>query len=246
LKHCTLNIALYGPRRRWAMTERGSATRIADTLAIGPSSLRWDGGQLIIDIDERGMPLPFPVRGQVRVHPQAVTGACFTLDAAGAHRWSPLAPRSHVEVELASPGLRWSGPGYFDSNDGDGPLERSFADWTWSRASLGESTVILYDINPGANLALLIDRSGAVTHVPAPPAVTLSRTGWRMARTTRADGGQAGIEKTLEDSPFYARSVVRTRLLGEATTAMHESLSLQRFRSPVVQAMLPFRMPRWR
>jgi carotenoid 1,2-hydratase len=40
--------------------------------------------------------------------------------------------------------------------------------------------------------------------------------------------------------------VLDTRLLGQDATAMHESLSLDRFRSPIVQMMLPFRMPRVR
>ena len=50
--------------------------------------------------------------------------------------------------------------------------------------------------------------------------------------------------ETLEDTPFYARSVVAGDLLGQPVTAMHESLSMDRFTMPVVQAMLPFRMPR--
>jgi carotenoid 1,2-hydratase len=39
---------------------------------------------------------------------------------------------------------------------------------------------------------------------------------------------------------------VRSQLFGEAATAVHESLDLDRFASPWVQAMLPFRMPRRR
>jgi len=65
----------------------------------------------------------------------------------------------------------------------------------------------------------------------------------------RVDGmlDSAGkIVKTLEDAPFYARSVVSAKLLGEPVTLMHESLSLDRFKMPIVQAMLPFRMPRAR
>ena len=31
----------------------------------------------------------------------------------------------------------------------------------------------------------------------------------------------------------------------ETTEALHESLNMQRWRLPVVQWMLPFRMPRW-
>jgi carotenoid 1,2-hydratase len=54
------------------------------------------------------------------------------------------------------------------------------------------------------------------------------------------------VRRTLEDTPFYARSVLQTRLLGQDAIAVHESLSLDRFRNPIVQAMLPFRMPRAR
>jgi carotenoid 1,2-hydratase len=48
----------------------------------------------------------------------------------------------------------------------------------------------------------------------------------------------------LEDAPFYSRSLLRTSLYGEPADAIHESLDLNRFRAPLVQAMLPFRMPR--
>ena len=37
---------------------------------------------------------------------------------------------------------------------------------------------------------------------------------------------------------------LRTRLFGEDCAAVHESLSLDRFRMGIVRAMLPFRMPR--
>jgi carotenoid 1,2-hydratase len=40
------------------------------------------------------------------------------------------------------------------------------------------------------------------------------------------------------------RSVIDTHLMGESVTAIHESLSLDRFRAPWVLMMLPFRMPR--
>jgi carotenoid 1,2-hydratase len=54
------------------------------------------------------------------------------------------------------------------------------------------------------------------------------------------------VRTTLEDTPFYARSVLETEVFGKRATAMHESLSLTRFSKPWVQAMLPFRMPRVR
>jgi carotenoid 1,2-hydratase len=48
----------------------------------------------------------------------------------------------------------------------------------------------------------------------------------------------------LEDTPFYARSNVAGRLLGENILAFHESLDLDRFDSRWVEVLLPFRMPR--
>jgi carotenoid 1,2-hydratase len=58
--HCALNVALYGRPGRWAMTERGRGALGAEAsaLAIGPSSLRWDGNGLTIAIDEVTVPLP--------------------------------------------------------------------------------------------------------------------------------------------------------------------------------------------
>ena len=50
--------------------------------------------------------------------------------------------------------------------------------------------------------------------------------------------------RTLEDTPFYARSLLDTCLLGEPVHGVHESLDLERFRSGWVQMLLPFRMPR--
>ena len=73
----------------------------------------------------------------------------------------------------------------------------------------------------------------------------LPRTGWLVDRATRADAGATPrIVKTWIDAPFYARSALQTRLFGEEVRAVHESLSLGRFRSPIVQSMLPYRMPR--
>ena len=232
------------------MTERdrGSLDRGANHLTIGPSGLAWDGTALTIRIAERSAPLGRRLRGSIRVIPEAWTGARFALDAAAQHHWCPLAPRARVELAFDAPALRWSGAGYLDANSGDIPLERSFRRWTWSRAGLSDGTAILYDVTPldGAetSLALLVDRAGGVVHMPPPPRVVLPRTGWRLARETRSDDAAARVEQTLEDTPFYARSVLRTRLLGQDVTAMHESLSLDRFQKPVVQAMLPFRMPR--
>jgi carotenoid 1,2-hydratase len=240
LGHAALNVALYGRPGRWAMTERGRASvrRDAGSLAIGPSSLRWDGATLIIEVRETGVPLPRPIRGEVRVTPEALTGFSASLDDAGRHRWRPMAPRARVEVRLDQPSLRWSGTGYLDSNDGDEPLEAGFRRWDWSRAVLaGGETAILYDTFPHAG-------DGSVTPIMPPPLIVLPRTRWRLPRFTRAEDGAALVTRTLTDAPFYARSVLRTRLLGDHAEAIHESVDLGRFAAPWTQLMLPFRMPR--
>ena len=250
--HVCLNVALYGRPGRWAMTDRGrhALHRDATRLAIGPSTLEWDGTALTVHIRERGAPLPRPITGTVRLTPAALTGARFTLDDAGRHRWSPIAPIARVEVTLDRPGLRWSGPGYFDSNDGDRPLEADFRQWDWCRAPLPDGgAAILYNaerLQGGEqSLALRIGPDGAVTPFAPPPRAALPPTLWRVPRHTRSEPGVAPrVEQTLTDAPFYARSVIQTRLLGTDVTAVHESLDLARFTAPWVQAMLPFRVPR--
>jgi carotenoid 1,2-hydratase len=251
--HCALNVALYGRPGGWAMTERGrdALARDASSLAIGPSSVVWDGAALTITIRETGAPLPFPIRGTVKVHPSALTGARFTLDQAGRHRWSPIAPVSRVEVALDRPGLRWSGPGYLDTNNGDRPLEADFLQWDWCRAPMQDGAAILYNAERREggeqSLALKIGADGQVAPFDAPPRARLPGTLWRLGRQTRAEPGSTPrVAQTLTDSPFYARSVIETRLLGENVTAVHESLDMRRFTAPWVQAMLPFRTPRWR
>jgi carotenoid 1,2-hydratase len=248
--YVALNVALYGGARRWSMTERGSARLRtgATQLAIGPSALAWHDDGLAIDIDEIAVPVPSRVRGTVRVRPMALTNHVFELDGAGRHRWRPLAPRARVEVAFERPTLAWQGTGYLDSNDGDAPLEEDFRNWTWSRNSLRDgSTTVLYDVarrDRGiTSLALRFDGAGDARAIEAPSSVILERSGWRIDRATRSDAG-AGVVRTLEDSPFYARSLVTATLHGEPVLAMHESLDLDRFRRRWVQMLLPFRMPR--
>jgi carotenoid 1,2-hydratase len=208
----------------------------------------WAGDVLEIRVAEITAPWPSRLRGVVRVHPRAVTAHSFALDAAGRHRWRPLAPFAHVEVDFESPRLRWRGDGYLDSNIGDEPLERGFSNWHWSRAAHREAAAVLYDATPRAgeplSLALHFDRHGEVEHREAPRPAALPKTGWGIARATRADDGAAQLRSTLENAPFYARSLVESRLFGVQAAAVHESLDLDRFASPFVQWMLPFRMPR--
>jgi carotenoid 1,2-hydratase len=251
MQHCALNVALYGKGgKRWAMTERGADAvhRTADTLNIGRSRLAWDGGGLTAQIDELGAPLPRRIRGQVRLIPASIETRRLPLDGAGRHFWRPIAPCARLDVLLQKPALTWSGPAYFDCNWGERPLESDFERWQWSRAAVPGGTAVTYDVVRRAeprhlSLAMRYDAAGGVADFPPPLAAPLRRTGWRVRRSIGTDAGASVIE-TLEDTPFYARSVIRTHWLGQSVTAMHESLSLDRFASLWVQAMLPFRMPR--
>ena len=258
------------------MTERGRGQVRCDALhlKIGPSALHWHGDTLTIDVDEIAVPWPARIRGVVRLHAAQRFDHPVVLAPQGGHRWFPIAPSARVEVDLMSPALRWSGPGYLDSNCGDAPLERAFTRWDWSRAHLsGGRSVVLYDVERiGAqplSVGLHFDAKGAVQAVEPPPEAALPRTRWGVKRGTRSEaaargssasahatvsagaaagvapaGAPAQVLQTLTDAPFYARSLLRARWLGEPVTAMHESLSLTRFDTRWVQAMLPFRMPR--
>ena len=253
--HCAVNVAIYGEdRKRWSMTERGRGglARERDRLAIGPSQLDWDGARLTMRIDEVAAPWPARIRGEVRLHAEPLFDRAHALDRDGRHLWTALAPCARIEVELEHPRLRWRGHGYWDMNTGSEPLERGFSRWDWSRATLRDgSTAVLYDASrrdgDDWSVGLRFGRSGRVEEFAAPRRAALPATGWRIERCTRSDDARdTRVHRTLEDTPFYARSLVTARLLGEPVMAVHESLSLDRFSRRWVQALLPFRMPRRR
>ncbi|MEM6667333.1 MAG: carotenoid 1,2-hydratase [Pseudomonadota bacterium] len=248
--HCAINVCLYGPgARRWTMTERGktAVTRDASHFAVGPSSLTWDGTALTIDLNEVGMPIPQRARGRITVHPGAMTENGFALDAKGAHRWWPIAPSSRIEVDFQDPALRWSGHGYLDSNCGDEPIEDAFATWDWSRTDVKDGCAVLYDTRnrdgSRSSVAVHFSSDGTATDFEAPPRQPLKSTFWQVKRGTQADG-DVRIRQTLEDTPFYARSVLETTVGGRKGLAVHESIDLDRLKSPIVKLMLPWRMPR--
>jgi carotenoid 1,2-hydratase len=251
--HCALNVALYGRGAgRWTMTERGAARVVREprAFAIGPSSLHWDGDRLRIDIEERAVPFGQRVRGRVTVRPEALCTFATALDAGGLHRWGPIAPSARVEVDLDEPSLSWRGHAYLDSNVGEEPIDGPFIDWDWSRALMSDgSTAVVYDVRSrkGSDrlLALRFAPDGSVSSFEPPPRQALPRTGWRIARSMRTDPDMpARVRQTLEDTPFYSRSVIDSGLLGEQVVSMHETLDVRRYRSTAVRLMLPWRMPR--
>lgn len=252
LDHCSINVGLYLPRGSyWSMTERprGSMSRSASHLAVGPSSMRWDGACLRIDLDELAVPKLARLRGTIRVHPSGSPDREFDLDEAGRHRWRPLAPLARVEVEFTRPAMRWSGTGYWDCNHGAEPLERGFHRWQWARTHLPDGvTAIDYDavarVGGRTQLRLRIEGDTVASTARAPDPIALPRSAWGIERAAACEGGAARIARSLEDGPFYARSLLDVTIGGRPATTMHESLSLDRFGSAWVQALLPFKMPR--
>lgn len=246
--HCAINVALYGRNKRWCMTERGrkSMRRNETELVIGPSSMTWRGNELVIQVNEISVPVPRRVIGEIRLRPTITTAHVEQLDALGQHFWHPAAPLAEVSVAFDQPRFAWAGSGYHDVNWGAVPLEQSFNSWTWSRAAHGTGASVVYDVERRDGVThcfgLGFSETG-ISRFDPPPCADLGTAFWRMPRVARSEG-PAVIAMPLEDAPFYTRSLIRSRLFGQAITSFHESLSLARFRLPIVQAMLPFRMPR--
>jgi carotenoid 1,2-hydratase len=248
--HCTINVALYGQGGRWAMTERARrhSHRDASSFVVGPSRLDWDGQCLHIRLDEVCVPWLKPLRGHIKLWPQSLSPFSVPLDEQGKHRWGPLSPVGRIEVDLQDPKLNWTGQAYLDSNEGDEPLEDAFHLWDWSRTHHTDgSTEVTYDLHgpdrPDRLLRLRFDPQGQVEHLPSVPHRALPKTAWRIPRRMRSVD-QPRVAQQLEDTPFYQRCVLSRPELGPKVHTFHESLSMPRFVSPVVQAMLPWRMPR--
>jgi carotenoid 1,2-hydratase len=251
-----INVALYGPKRRWAMTERGRTRlhRSATLFAVGESALSWDGDGLSICIEERCAPWPHPLSGRIRVYPTAVSQHAFPLSPDAGHVWRPIAPTARVEVAMTSPEIKWSGGGYFDANAGVEPLEKGFTHWVWSRAPVGSSTVIVYEAalrRAGrSDMALRIDKTGAIEPLDLGGFKASSLPGgiWGLnphTRIARTDPGSTARRlEVWEDTPFYTRSKIAARLCGTDAIGVHEGLDLDRFANPLVRVMLTARMPR--
>ena len=241
-----VNAVFYEPKRKyWAMTERRmrDLQTSSDSLVIGPSSMIFDGRYLNLTIDERSAPMRRPIRGTVRVDLQQRTERCFHLHSGGQHRWWPISPSTTVDVVMEAPDLNWSGVAYMDTNGGTVPLEETFSDWHWSRADLGSNTRIVYEAHARDGESCLMTlfgngRDGLASEHSAPRRDLSTGPIWRVERPARSHQGFT-VQKTLEDTPFYTRSHLHDAL---GNTVMHESLDLDRFSSPWVQRLLPFRM----
>ena len=264
-EHVAINAVLYGNggiggSKRWAMTERGASKlqRTQHSFAVGPSSLLWDessGRTLEIKIDERCAPFGQRLRGTIRVDIEETNSVGYCLNKNGQHFWQPIAPKARASVDFSNPGVSWRGSAYVDHNHGAAPLEDDFRYWSWSRSHAGNDTEITYEIwqRDGRHklIQASVDAANQLTPAPFDPEsgdtegpvarTILPRTGWRVLRDTRVADPQ--VVRTLEDTPFYTRTAVRSAQESKASTVC-ESLDLDRFNSRWVQALLGFRMPR--
>lgn len=250
-RFCAINAVLYGPRgKRWAMTERRQLVLDPDEqrLAIGPSFVDWQDATFRVGVDEIANPWPRRLRGELALRPEMLNERAFLLDTHGRHEWWPVAPVARVDVRLTHPDLSFSGSGYLDTNAGNEPLESGFRRWDWSRdgefAPGQKRAALTYNVEQRDGtrraLALRLCADGTLRETSPEPVHSLARSGWRIPRETRSAEAALAV-RTLEDTPFYARSVLTA---GSGRAMMHESLCLDRFRSRWVQALLPFRMPR--
>jgi len=252
-----MNVATYGRGGRFTMTDRGrdALRQSADSLIIGPSSMSWRDGELVIEVNEiSSLPLVTRVRGTIRVTPSALTSVELPLTADGTHVWRPFAPTCAIRVDLDAPGWQWDGHGYFDANFGTRALEEDFDEWTWGRYPTRTGSTCFYDAirRDGSRLGVGIafGRDGAARIVTPPPTTRLRRSLWAVKRETRADAGYRPEQvQAMLDAPFYCRAAVRTSIGGEVTVGVHEALDLRRFRAPLLKPMLALRVPRrtgWR
>ncbi|UWQ19631.1 carotenoid 1,2-hydratase [Jannaschia sp. M317] len=238
------------------MTDRGrDALRLTETsMKVGPSSLRWDGDRLVIDIDEISTPHAQRLKGSITVTPTAITDIEVPLTEDGAHVWRPLAPTAAIEVDLNRPGWCWQGHGYLDANFGTRALEADFDTWSWGRFPVSGGSVAFYDAvrrdGSTLNVALRFEANGSCTEIEAPPLQSFRRSNWLVARQTRCDAGHRPRQvKAMLDAPFYNRCAVETVIQGQKTTGVYEALDLRRFRGPWLMPMLAVRVPRrkgWR
>ena len=247
-----MNVATYGPRARFAMTDRGrdALDATSNRLTIGPSSMHWTGDSLVIEVREvSSLPLVSRMAGTITVKPHAISGVELPLTEDGAHIWRPFAPSCDITVDLNHDAWRWSGHGYFDANFGSRPLEQDFSRWYWGRFPNRDGTLCVYDAirRDGSKLdaAFQFGPDGAARTVPAPQPVPFRTSRWGVKRNTRADPGTMPTEVlSMLGAPFYNRAAVRTSINGEVLTGIHESVDLNRYANPLLKPMIAVRVPR--
>jgi carotenoid 1,2-hydratase len=246
LDFCTMNVALYNKsgQQVWALTETSTVSRSAVHLTIGKSTLALSGNTLLISIDEQAAKGSKVIRGTLEINLGERLDRSFDLNGDGKHTWTPIQPTARCKVFLQSPELNFSGAAYVDSNHGVEALEDGFTRWNWSRATSAEGVSwISYETeSKNEKRALhLFHAEGTLERVIAPAAIQrLSKGTYGLVSTGRIDSLES--VQTLEDSPFYARSLVTGQIGSHTVTMVHEHVDLDRFAKSWVQFLIPFRM----
>ncbi len=253
MEHCAFNVAIYGTGKRiWAFTEYTSkhVSRNPNELVLGNNIINADkDGEILINVDEKSPIIGSKIKGTVRLSFSRLNTEKFCLDRNENHTWHPIAPRGEVVIDFPSLSVNFKGSGYHDMNYGNSPLEKDFVNWDWSRHTVKDKTIIFYDgvrtAQDNFSIAVGFDDKGKIEPIkPLPEIKKLPNTClWRCPRSVRSDDEPRSI-MTLENSPFYSRSLVRTKLLGSVAHGIHESLRLDIFKKNVVQHMLPFKLRR--
>lgn len=246
---CAINVASYGPRANaWAMTERGrrQLRTTADSLQIGKSRIDVCEPHIDLSFQERTTPWLRRLQGNVRVTADHTSSQIFKLDANERHCWQPIAPVARIKVALTHPTIDWQGDAYVDTNYGVRPLEDDFRSWHWSSLRTAAGSDIHYDTLEKSGrrhcIALSANNVNELAPIRSSSSALLQNSRWGIARESQHE--DAKIVKTLEDTPFYARSLLSLGGSDGPAFAVHESLSLERFSSAWVRTLLPFRMPR--
>lgn len=251
LDYSGMNVAVYSKRgNAWSLTERDRSQvhRTERSLYIGPNYMGWRGDSLEVVIEERCAPFGQKIRGKIVFTPSGVLRNSVILDSNARHFWRPIAPFGKVRVEIESLGLSFEGSGYFDCNWGKEPLEEGFSHWSWSRAALSDSqTLVAYDVTEASGqtrrYSRVLSSDGTTTIAAGPIFHDGPRTIWGLPRRVRADpGAELRLIRSLENGPFYARSLFKTKVLGQKALVMHESVDCRRLVRPWVRFLTPFRM----
>jgi carotenoid 1,2-hydratase len=119
--------------------------------------------------------------------------------------------------------------------------------WTWCRATDGDGTAVLYDVDRVRQGPLELGRvfaaDGSSRPLSAPVRVALPKGAYGVTRHSRCDRGETvRLVRPFEDGPFYTRSLVDTQLDGKRRRALHEWADIDRFQKGWVQFLLPFKM----
>lgn len=234
------------------MTDRrsGVVSRQTNQLNIGPSSMVWDGQNLIIDIDEvSSWPLISRMKGRITIQPKLNFDVELPLSADGAHVWKPFAPIARIDVDLNNPDWQWSGNGYVDSNKGTRRLEDDFDRWTWARFPTKSGALCMYHITcrdgSEASGNISFSNNGQSSSRPGLSQASFATTKWGLKRAVGCDHGAHPRQvMSMLGGPFYNRCLVQTEVDGERLTGVHETLDLRRYTSPLVKWMLATRIPR--